>query len=193
MGRFLVTVGTFCRCARLTQAAAPLCMAVLELLLVRCTLLGPHNCGGHTFEEKGRGEVLASVGSLHSNAPACVQEPSVAKHPEPFVRSSALVATSELLRAIPPSTLAGAMLHSDSQSEGLLTGRLQRLQEALQEECEASRENAVLHSLSRGCLALQSQLADGAMASIEVGAAEMSLPSLGTVGRSSPNILLPPW
>lgn len=191
MGRFLATVGTFCRCARLTEAAAPLCMAVLELLLVRCALLGLHNCLGHAC--RGCGGVLSSVAGHHIIAPACMQEPSVAKHPEPFVRTSALVATSELLRAIPPSTLAGAMLHSNSQSEGLIAGRLQQLQEALQEECEASRDDTMRHALSRGCLALQAQLADGAMASIEAGVAEMSLPSLGSVGRSSPNILLPPW
>ena len=35
MGRFLGTVATFCRCARLTTAAAPLTAAALELLLVR--------------------------------------------------------------------------------------------------------------------------------------------------------------
>lgn len=41
MGRFLSTIATFCRCARLSQAAAPLCNAVLELLLVRLLLQRP--------------------------------------------------------------------------------------------------------------------------------------------------------
>ena len=39
MGRFLVTMGTFCKCARLTAAAPALCGAVLELLLVRTLTL----------------------------------------------------------------------------------------------------------------------------------------------------------
>ena len=40
LGRCLVTLGTFCRCARLTEAAAPLCGVVLQLLLVRIC----HSC-----------------------------------------------------------------------------------------------------------------------------------------------------
>ena len=46
LGRFLVTLGTFCRCARLTQAAPPLCGAVLELLLVRLTYTSLHRLEG---------------------------------------------------------------------------------------------------------------------------------------------------
>jgi predicted membrane protein len=34
LGKFLVTLGVFCRCARLSEAASPLCTAVLEMLLV---------------------------------------------------------------------------------------------------------------------------------------------------------------
>jgi hypothetical protein len=40
LGKFVGTLGIFCRCARLSEAATPLCTAVLELILVcACSLL----------------------------------------------------------------------------------------------------------------------------------------------------------
>ena len=110
------------------------------------------------------------------------------------MRTAALVATAELLRAIPAPLLAGAMLRSDeSQSEALFAGRLQLLQEQLQSEYEACAGDDPHKTLLGGCLALQAELATQAMASLEADSAALAGPSLHVDGLQSQDILLPPW
>ena len=57
------------------------------------------------------------------------------EHPDPFVRKSALVATAELLRAVPAARLAGALMRRNggggSADDATFAARLERLQEHL--------------------------------------------------------------
>jgi hypothetical protein len=112
----------------------------------------------------------------------------------PFVRRSAFVAASELLRAIPPPVLAGSMLQSEATGgEAHLVGRLQVLQLRLRAAYEGAAD-AVTRELAGGCLALQSELADGALASLTASKDATGLVDLagsGTKLRSQ--IILPPW
>lgn len=125
---------------------------------------------------------------------AALQEPTIAQHPEPFVRSAALVATAELLRAIPPPLLAGAMLRSDvAPSEALFAGRLQQLQDRLQAEYRECDNADMRKTLVGGCLALQAELAEQAMAALEDREAVGNELHLGIEGRQTGAILLPPW
>lgn len=131
-------------------------------------------------------------------------------HVEPFVRSSALVATSELLRALPPPTLAGALLRGDdaqsdglqplgvaaprsAESDALLPERLQRLHSALQAELESCGGDDTRRALTGGCLALQAQLAEGATAAMESAAAESAANALSGSSLARSAIMLPPW
>lgn len=64
-----------------------------------------------------------------------LQDEPVAEHPDPFVRKSALVATAELLRAVPAPRLAGAMMRSHglgaAADDSAFAARLEQLQEQL--------------------------------------------------------------
>lgn len=64
-----------------------------------------------------------------------LQDEPVAEHEDPFVRKSALVATAELLRALPAARLAGAMVRSHSRGapadDSAFAARLTQLQEHL--------------------------------------------------------------
>lgn len=124
-----------------------------------------------------------------------LQDESICGSAEPFVRRSALVATSELLRAVPPPALAGAMLRAErAEGDAALAARLQALQAMLRATRESSEADGVTRALAGGCLALQSELADGAMAAIEAGAAAGDGVDLSRDGaRGGREILLPPW
>lgn len=124
-----------------------------------------------------------------------MQEDSICGSAEPFVRRSALVATSELLRAIPPPALAGAMLRAErSEGDAALAARLQALQAMLRAAHDSSESDEVTRALAGGCLALQSELADGALAAIEAGAAAGGGVDLtGDGRRGGREIVLPPW
>ena len=123
-----------------------------------------------------------------------VQEPTIAKHSEPFVRTAALVATAQVIRAIPPPLLAGALLRGDSaQSDALFSGRLQQLQDSLREEYAALAVGDRRRDLVGGCLALQAELAEEAMVAMESSATLGGDVDLLQEGRQSGDILLPPW
>ena len=73
-----------------------------------------------------------------------MQYAPVATHTNKFVRKSALIATAELLRALPPPTVAGAMLReSTSQADSQMTQRLQELQTHLRQLYEASADSSI--------------------------------------------------
>jgi hypothetical protein len=73
-----------------------------------------------------------------------MQEDHLLRHPNNFIRKSALLATAELLRALPPPALAGAMMSAgSSDSDALLTERLQALQEQLRVEYESAEDTSI--------------------------------------------------
>ena len=118
------------------------------------------------------------------------------QHAETFVRCSALVATAELLQALPPSVVAGALLEDNAlggDSTAQLTERLNCLNAALREECEASQADETRQRMAGGCLALQAQLADGAALALEADAGSSGVADLLGGRNSGPEILLPPW
>ena len=73
-----------------------------------------------------------------------MQDEPVVDHPNAFIRKSALIATAELLRALPPPTVAGAMLRAGSSDADLaLTERLQVLQGRLRQEHESASDASI--------------------------------------------------
>eukprot|EP00892_Ulva_mutabilis_P011498 jgi/Ulvmu1/8720/UM047_0061.1 len=134
-------------------------------------------------------------GRLCSVVMELLLDEAVAEHPDAFVRKSALVATAELLRAVPAARLAGAMVRSHGGGGGgaddaAFAGRLERLQEQLRRTHEAGPD-PTLRALAEGCLALQSALAQEAMACLEADAE--AAPTTSLPPSASQDILLPPW
>ena len=165
----------------------------------------------------------------------------VAKHKEPFVRNSMLVAAAEVLRSLPPPALAGAMLRSEAAgtpgdkveptllvssgtagqlpalqsaspmqlaagvvgraavqegdyelagctADARLPARLQELHGAIAAEYRAACEEGgddVRKALAAGCLQLQGELAEQAMASLDAEAQRGE--------AAAPEVVLPPW
>lgn len=65
-------------------------------------------------------------------------------HPNAFIRKSALIATAELLRALPAPTVAGAMLRAgSSDADSALSERLQALQGRLRQEHESASDASI--------------------------------------------------
>lgn len=98
-----------------------------------------------------------------------------------FVRRSALVAASQVVRNLPPARLAGAMVgrQSDAQDQ-VLVERLQWLMSWTQ-QVAVSDVDQHCKMLAAGCVAWHVELAEGAMAVLE-HLPEPEGPSLVTTG-----------
>ncbi|CAL5229633.1 g12997 [Coccomyxa viridis] len=106
-------------------------------------------------------------------------------HSQPSVRRSALIAASQVMRALPAAGLAG-LLAGGQVSEGVLAERL--------EWCRGWTQGVAMQDtdpqcqmLAAGCRSLQAKLAQEAMQALELGAD--SEPVL--TGHSSRNLILP--
>jgi hypothetical protein len=125
-----------------------------------------------------------------------VQDPFIAEHTEPLVRGGALLATADLLRAVPPARLAGALLRGDTApDDAAWAARLTALHERLRGEAGGG-EGAMVRDLAGGCLALQAALADDAMAALEAESQERAGGGIALhAGASSgrPDVILPWW
>jgi hypothetical protein len=86
------------------------------------------------------------------------------------------------------------MLQSEaSGGEAPLVVRLQVLQQRLREAYEGAADTST-RALAGGCLALQSELAEGALASLTARLDAASSADLSGAGmKTQARILLPPW
>lgn len=96
-----------------------------------------------------------AMAGAHVNDPPlpsrrALQDGPVAEHPDAYVRKSALVATAELLRAVPAPRLAGAMMRGGGGDDAAFAARLEQLQEQLR-ATHATSPDATLRCARAWC------------------------------------------
>ncbi|KAK9868756.1 hypothetical protein WJX84_007936 [Apatococcus fuscideae] len=154
------------------------------------------------------GQLLLTLGTFAectSPAPATVQlsgalvellrTPAVHRHPEAYVRRAALIAVSQVIRAMPPSRLAGAILASDSNAssgDGQDVAVVERLEWVRQFARDTASADAdpECRMLGAACSSLQAQLAGAALEHMPSQAGITTGPSL-LAGSTRSSIALP--
>ncbi|KAK9822319.1 hypothetical protein WJX74_006980 [Apatococcus lobatus] len=155
------------------------------------------------------GRLLLTLGTLTecaSPAPATVQlsgalvelirSPAVHQHAEPFVRRAALVAASQVIRAIPPSSLAGAILGSKTTASGgsaqdmVVMERLHWVQQWAKETASEDADPEC-RMLGAACTSLQARLAGAALEHMPAHSPLEARASI-TTGLGEAKLMLPP-
>lgn len=113
--------------------------------------------------------------------------------PEPYVRRAALLASSQVLVALPPARLSSAMLAAASSADcqdAALVARLDWVRQWADSTTESDTDEGC-RKMASSCRQLQASLAAGALAAMDSGADSWGANSVPGVGSSSGQDFLP--